>query len=182
MITHEEKIKALASIHPSPEDLAYIERVHPGTIGWFSEKLAAPVLCKPLDYLPELVFDLELSHTLGMEPRTGILMHPIFRRLLSFLCIHHLAERLPLPDLLDALEWPPGGGRSSRITAYLNHLVSEPLDPRDAQASADFAQAHPSPSAINVTVTEKNPPVEDTGAHGGQEPDDEIEELLNVTW
>ena len=115
MITREEKTKALASIHPSRDDILYIERVHPGTVEWFSEKLAAPVLCKPGDYLPDLVYDLELGHRLGMEPRTGILMHPIFRRLLSFLCIHHLADRLDLPDLLDAL-----GARSVPIAVLSN--------------------------------------------------------------
>ncbi|WP_297450188.1 hypothetical protein [Ferrovum sp.] len=182
MITREEKTKALASIHPSRDDILYIERVHPGTVEWFSEKLAAPVLCKPGDYLPDLVYDLELGHRLGMEPRTGILMHPIFRRLLSFLCIHHLADRLDLPDLLDALEWPPHAGRASRITMALNGLVSEPLDARSIQAADAFAQAHPSPSPVNVTVTEKADPPDPVGAHGGQEPDDKIDELLNVEW
>jgi hypothetical protein len=175
MITREEKTKALASIHPSRDDILYIERVHPGTVEWFSEKLAAPVLCKPGDYLPDLVFDLELSHRLGMDPRMGVMKHPIFMRLVAFLCISRLSDYLPLVTLLSALEWPPGGGRGARITMALNHLVHEPLDPQSIQAAETFAQAHPSPAP--VTVTETPPP--DTSAHGGV---DEVDELLNVEW
>ncbi|WP_297505139.1 hypothetical protein [Ferrovum sp.] len=182
MVTESQKVAALSAIHPGASDLDWLERHHPGALAWFTEKLDEPLYCAHRHYLQDIVFELELSHRLGLEPRTGIMMQPIFRRLLSYLTISRLSDYLPLPSLLSALEWPPGGGRSSRITAALNHLVSEPLDPQFTQAAQDFAQAHPSPSAINVTVTEKNPPVEDTGAHGGQEPDDEIEELLNVTW
>ncbi|WP_297505742.1 hypothetical protein [Ferrovum sp.] len=145
---------------------------------WFSEKLSEPVFCKPSDYLADLVFDLDLSHRLGMDPRTGVLLHPIFLRLVSYLCVSKLADRLDLPDLLDALEWPPHAGRASRITMALNDLVSEPLDSQFAQAAETFARAHPSPG---VTVAETPPP--DPGAHGGQaEEPDEIDELLNVEW
>ena len=178
MIRESQKIAALSSIHPSSGDLVYIERVHPGTMEWFSEKLSEPVFCKPSDYLADLVFDLDLSHRLGMDPRTGVLLHPIFLRLVSYLCVSKLADRLDLPDLLDALEWPPHAGRASRITMALNDLVSEPLDSQFAQAADAFAQAHPTPVA--VTVTEKNPP-DPAGAHGGQEPD-EIDELTNIEW
>ncbi len=178
MIRESQKIAALSSIHPSSGDLVYIERVHPGTMEWFSEKLSEPVFCKPSDYLADLVFDLDLSHRLGMDPRTGVLLHPIFLRLVSYLCVSKLADRLDLPDLLDALEWPPHAGRASRITMALNDLVSEPLDSQFAQAAETFARAHPSPG---VTVAETPPP--DPGAHGGQaEEPDEIDELLNVEW
>ena len=180
MISESQKIAALSSIHPSSGDLIYIERWFPGTAAWFQEKLSEPV-GKPKDYLTDLIFDLELSHRLGTDPRMGVMKHPIFMRLVAFLCVHHLADRLPLPDLLDALEWPPHAGRASRITMALNHLVHEPLDAKAHQAASDFAQAHPTPSTPVVTVTEKEAPHDPAGAHGGQEPD-EIDELLNVEW
>ncbi len=182
MITEPQKVMALSEIHPSAHDLDYLERWFPGTLSWFQEKLSEPLYCVHTHYLQDLVFELELSHRLGLEPRGGILLQPIFRRLLAYLCISRLSGYLTLPRLLEALEWPPGGGRSSRITSYLNHLISEPLDPRAAQAASDFAQAHPTPPDINVTVTEKADPPVDAGAHGGQAEPDETDELLNVEW
>ncbi len=181
MITTEEKVQALSQIHPSRDDLDYLERWYPGVLAWFLEKLSEPLYCAHKHYLQDIVFELELSHRLGLEPRTGILLQPIFRRLLSYLIVSRLSDYLPLPSLLSALEWPPGAGRSARITMALNGLVHEPLSPQDIEASEAFAQAHPTPG--NVTVTEKNPPpVDPAGAHGGQEPDDKIDELLNVEW
>ncbi|WP_297478697.1 hypothetical protein [Ferrovum sp.] len=178
MVTESQKVAALSAIHPGASDLDWLERHHPGALAWFTEKLDEPLYCAHRHYLQDIVFELELSHRLGLEPRTGIMMQPIFRRLLSYLTISRLSDYLPLPSLLSALEWPPGGGRSSRITAALNHLVSEPLDSQFAQAAETFARAHPSPG---VTVTETPPP--DPGAHGGQaEEPDEIDELLNVEW
>ncbi|WP_297485519.1 hypothetical protein [Ferrovum sp.] len=182
MITTEEKVLALSQTHPSPSDLDWLERCHPGCLEWFSEKLSEPLDCVHRGYLQGLVFELELSHRLGLEPRNGILTQPIFRRLLAFLCISRLSDYLTLQALLESLEWPPGAGRSSRITMALNHLISEPLAPRDAQAASDFAQAHPTPQET-VTVTKTPPPPEPAGAHGGQaEEPDEIDELLNVEW
>ncbi len=180
MITTEEKIQALSSIHPSPSDLDWLERHHPGVLEWFQEKLGEPLYCAHTHYLQDLVFELELSHRLGLEPRNGVLTQPIFRRLLSYLAIARLSDYLPLSSLLSALEWPPGGGRSSRITMALNNLIHEPLAPEAIKASETFAQAHP--ATINVTVTETPPPIDPAGAHGGQADPDEIDELLNVEW
>ena len=182
MVTESQKVAALSAIHPDASDLDWLERHHPGALAWFTEKLDDPLYCAHRHYLQDIVFELELSHRLGLEPRTGIMMQPIFRRLLSYLTISRLSDYLPLPSLLSALEWPPGGGRSSRITAALNHLVSEPLDPQFTQAAETFAQAHPTPQET-VTVTKTPPPPEPAGAHGGQaEEPDEIDELLNVEW
>ena len=178
MITNEEKILALSSVHPSRDDLDYLERWHPGALEWFSEKLSEPIYCVHKHYLQDLIFELELSHRLGLEPRTGILAQPIFWRLLAYLIISRLSDHLTLPQLLSALEWPPGAGRPSRITAVLNGLVHEPLDPKAIQAAETFAQAHP----INVTVTKNETPPPPAGAHGGQGEPDEIDELLNVEW
>ena len=178
MITTEEKVQALSQIHPSRDDLDYLERWYPGVLAWFLEKLSEPLYCAHKHYLQDIVFELELSHRLGLEPRTGILLQPIFRRLLSYLIVSRLSDYLPLPSLLSALEWPPGAGRSARITMALNGLVHEPLSPQDIEAAETFARDHPSPG---VTVTETPPP--DPGAHGGQaEEPDEIDELLNVEW
>ena len=185
MITTEEKVQALSQIHPSRDDLDYLERWYPGVLEWFAEKLDERLDCMHKGHLQSLIFELELSHRLGLEPRTGILMQPIFRRLLSYLIVSRLSDYLPLPALLQSLEWPPGGGRGARITMALNDLTSEPLDPQFAQAADAFAQAHPSPSPVNVTVTEKADPPDPVGAHGGQEPGqepDEIDELSNVKW
>jgi hypothetical protein len=179
MITQGQKIQALSSIHPSRDDLDYLERWYPGVLSWFTEKLDEPLYCAHRHYLQDIVFELELSHRLGLEPRSGILLQPIFRRLLAFLIVQRLSDYLPLQGMLEALEWPPGAGRSSRITTALNHLISEPLSPQAIQAASDFAQAHPTP----VTVTEKEaPPVDPAGAHGRQVTDGEIDELLNVEW
>lgn len=182
MITTEEKVQALSQIHPSRDDLDYLERWYPGVLAWFLEKLSEPLYCAHKHYLQDIVFELELSHRLGLEPRTGILLQPIFRRLLSYLIVSRLSDCLPLPSLLSALEWPPCAGRSARITMALNGLVHEPLSPQDIEASEAFAQAHPTPQET-VTVTKTPPPPEPAGAHGGQaEEPDEIDELLNVEW
>ncbi|WP_297483070.1 hypothetical protein [Ferrovum sp.] len=182
MITQEQKVMALSQIHPARDDLDYLERWYPGVLEWFAEKLDERLDCMHKGHLQSLIFELELSHRLGLEPRTGILMQPIFRRLLSYLIVSRLSDYLPLPALLQSLEWPPGGGRGARITMALNDLTSEPLDPQFAQAAQDFAQAHPTPQET-VTVTKTPPPPEPAGAHGGQaEEPDEIDELLNVEW
>jgi hypothetical protein len=178
MITNKEKVQALSQIHPSRDDLDWLERHYPGALEWFSEKLDEPLYCAHRHYLQVIVFELELSHRLGLEPRTGILAQPIFRRLLAFLCIQRLSDYLPLRALLESLEWPPGAGRPSRITAALNDLVSEPIAPEAVQAAQDFAQAQ----GINVTVTKTPPPpIDPVSACGGQGKP-EIDELLNVEW